>query len=135
LHELTLSAEDSTGATGSATVTIAFFGTNTAPTCAILSPKDGTVYEQGTAVLFQGNISDFEDGCPGPTVTWSSDIDGEFDAQSIPDLGEIELNIDSDSDTVTCTGARTLHATLAFSSPGQSTRQSAQQPTPATADA
>jgi hypothetical protein len=94
-HELTLSAEDSNGAVGSASVTVSVYASNVEPTCEITDPPDGTSYEQGTAVLFSGRVDDFEDGFEGLEVTWASDLDGVLETFSTPEVGELALSIDS----------------------------------------
>ncbi len=93
-HVLTLSAQDTTGAIGSASVSFGVFAANTEPSCAITAPPDGTAYDFGTAVLFTAEISDFEDGFEGIDVTWSSDLDGVLETQKSDEVGTAELDID-----------------------------------------
>lgn len=56
----TVTAEDPTGRTGSASVHITVG--NTAPTVELVLPEDGQLFEFGDSVLFKVNVSDPEDG-------------------------------------------------------------------------
>jgi hypothetical protein len=48
----------------------------TAPEVAITAPADGLVFTQGATVSFAGTASDVEDGDLGPSLEWTSSIDG-----------------------------------------------------------
>lgn len=70
-HRVTLTANDSRGATGSTFVDIVV---NAPPTASIFSPTNGAVFESGESVTFSGSGSDPEDGPRTPS--WSSSRDG-----------------------------------------------------------
>lgn len=53
-------------------------GSDTAPTVAISSPADGSVFDSGASITFTGSASDAEDGDLTSNLTWSSDVDGEL---------------------------------------------------------
>ncbi|WP_406137896.1 ThuA domain-containing protein [Streptomyces anulatus] len=59
-YTATLTAEDPTGRTGSASVHVTVG--NTAPTVELVLPEDGQLFEFGDAVPFKVNVSDPEDG-------------------------------------------------------------------------
>jgi len=79
-HLVTLTATDSAGARGSASigVSVAAAG-NTAPTATITRPADGATFFQGAEIAFEGRGADAEDG----TVTalqWRSSLEGDLGA-------------------------------------------------------
>lgn len=52
---------------------------NEPPTASISSPSDGSEFEQGESVTFQGSADDPEDSAlSGDALSWSSDIDGQL---------------------------------------------------------
>ncbi len=53
---------------------------NAAPAVSVIAPADGTVVFAGTSVELTGAALDAEDGDLGPTLTWSSSIDGPLGA-------------------------------------------------------
>ncbi len=93
-HGITLSAEDSTGALGTASVSITVFPANTEPSCEITAPEDGSADVAGTEVTFTGFISDTEDPIADLVVSWTSDLDGDLDAFNRHEGGEVELVVD-----------------------------------------
>jgi len=77
-HTLTLTATDSLGATGSASVlvTVTLPG-QTAPTATITRPANGFTLFEGTALILEGTATDAEDGpLTGAALRWSSSIAG-----------------------------------------------------------
>jgi hypothetical protein len=76
-HVITLTATDSEGETGYATITV-HIG-NTPPTVAIVNPASGTNVDQGEYITFQGTAIDTEDGTlSGSSLVWTSNISGAF---------------------------------------------------------
>lgn len=76
-HIITLTATDSEGVTGSATITV-HIG-NTPPRVSILNPQTNTNVEEGAYITFQGSATDDEDGTlSGSSLVWTSSISGAF---------------------------------------------------------
>ncbi|MCB9481271.1 MAG: hypothetical protein H6680_05565 [Desulfobacteraceae bacterium] len=77
-HIITLIAEDSKGLKATAapvTISIA----NTRPQAQITYPPDGTSYNQGDTITFNGEGTDSEDGdMYGQSLKWRSNIYGDF---------------------------------------------------------
>ncbi len=48
------------------------------PTVSITSPTDGSVFDSGATIAFQGTANDTEDGDLTASLIWTSDIDGEI---------------------------------------------------------
>ncbi len=79
LHVITLTAQDSGGALGLATVTITVLAANTAPTATIDNPADGSTYTQGDTISFEGTADDPEDGAlTGSALVWQSNVSGSM---------------------------------------------------------
>jgi len=49
-----------------------------APTVSITSPADGSNFDSGATILFEGTASDTKDGDLTASLVWTSDIDGEI---------------------------------------------------------
>jgi hypothetical protein len=74
-HVLTLTAKDSDGAEGKASVSIIV--SDPPPSALITAPEDGAVVKVGSEVTFQGSGSDPIDGAlPGSSLSWTSSVDG-----------------------------------------------------------
>lgn len=80
VHNITVRAQDSQGAanTDLVTITITPLGAaNNAPVVTIVQPADNAILTQGSAIAFQGTVTDQEDGTIRSTYwQWSSDRDG-----------------------------------------------------------
>ncbi len=82
-HTITFNATDSQGATGTDNVNINVTetgtGINNPPEMSITSPLNGTSFQNGSLILFEGSATDPEDGIlTGNSITWFSGIDGQF---------------------------------------------------------
>lgn len=82
-HQVTLTAIDSLGTTGQASVTVyvgqAGPGFNTPPTAEIAQPAEDAQFQVGEFVVFLGRASDTQDGIlSGESLSWSSNLDGEL---------------------------------------------------------
>ncbi len=72
-HQLTATGTDSGGRSSSTTTTVIV---NAPPTLAIVTPTDGTTALAGQSVVLTAVASDLEDGDLGPTIAWTSSLDG-----------------------------------------------------------
>ena len=54
---------------------------NDPPTVSITSPADGSTFDSGATVLFEGSASDTEDGDLTASLVWTSNIDGQIGAR------------------------------------------------------
>ncbi len=62
-------------------------GDNMPPLVSIASPGNGSRFDEGEPVPFQGSAIDTEDGVlPGKDLVWSSDKDGEFATGTNPNV-------------------------------------------------
>ncbi|MFQ5894266.1 MAG: S8 family serine peptidase [Nitrospinota bacterium] len=52
--------------------------TNNPPSVSITSPTDGSTFDSGATILFEGTASDTEDGDLTASLVWTSDIDGQI---------------------------------------------------------
>ena len=93
-HVLTLSVEDTVGHIGSDSVTIEVFDTNTAPSCAILSPESNAAIQPGELASFEVQVDDAEDGAEGLPVTLSSDLAGELASLTAASSGHAIIDVD-----------------------------------------
>ncbi|GAB6094807.1 hypothetical protein JCM14469_10590 [Desulfatiferula olefinivorans] len=82
-HIITLTATDSEGVTGRASITV-HIG-NTPPTATIISPLTGTNFDEGEFITFTGIATDDEDGTlTGASLVWSSSLSGTFAVGATP---------------------------------------------------
>lgn len=78
-HTITLTAQDSTGLSGSATITVTINAATgaTGPTAAIATPAQDAEYTVGQTVVITGSATDNEDGVlTGTSLEWTSSRDG-----------------------------------------------------------
>lgn len=76
-HAITLTVTDSDGDEDSTTISVKVG--NDLPTATIASPADGSSYNSGDSIIFQGSATDTEDGTlTGASLVWSSDVDGQI---------------------------------------------------------
>lgn len=79
IHVITAKVTDAVGNSTTRTVSVTIEPvTNTVPDVAIVSPAEGATYTQGTAISFQANADDVEDGNLTPSLTWSSNLSGSL---------------------------------------------------------
>ncbi|MBA2684872.1 MAG: PKD domain-containing protein [Gemmatimonadaceae bacterium] len=80
-HVITLTAKDSKGQTGTASVTITVTAPaqNQAPTAQITSPSSGAVILPGASISFAGTGTDPEDGTlSGASLVWTDNVSGQI---------------------------------------------------------
>ncbi|MBM4777499.1 MAG: PKD domain-containing protein [Archangiaceae bacterium] len=78
-HRIVLTATDSSGRTGVASITLSVVrpGTNRPPVVTITSPLNGAQLVLGMTGALQGSATDVEDGAlTGTSLAWSSSLDG-----------------------------------------------------------
>ncbi len=91
-HYLTLGVTDTTAKTTTDSVIIRVGPPNTAPTCDIRSPEDGSYAQLGDAVSLAGRVGDADIAANALSVSWSSDQDGLL-GSSLPDsIGDVVLS-------------------------------------------
>ena len=90
-HTIQFTVEDERESVCSDSVVITV-GTQTAPDIVLTSPTDGDVITAGEFVLFAGTLSDNEDIPSDVSLSWVSNIDGEFSTQAATSSGVILLN-------------------------------------------
>ena len=75
-HTITLTATDSQGASGTASVVVSV---NTPPTVSITSPAGGSTFLTTESIGFAGSGSDNEDGAlSGASLVWTSSLDAQI---------------------------------------------------------
>jgi protocatechuate 3,4-dioxygenase beta subunit len=82
-HFLTLTVEDTTGKTGTDSVTLTVGPPNQAPTCTITAPEDGGSGAEGDLVTLEALVDDADVAADWLGVEWESDQDGVL-ASSTP---------------------------------------------------
>ena len=90
-HLLSLHVENTGGNTAYDTETIEVVETNSAPTCSVLEPEDGSEVEYGTLVTFEGLAEDVDVPSDMLTATWASHLDGELAEQTPLTDGSVTL--------------------------------------------
>jgi uncharacterized protein (TIGR02145 family) len=88
-HTILLQVEDEVGGLCTDTTLIAV---GTPPTLTLTSPISGDVVSVGDAVSFAATVSDQEDIPSGITLSWISNIDGEFSTDGANSNGNISFN-------------------------------------------
>ena len=88
-HLLELRVTDTTGKTGTDSLTVHVGPPNSAPTCAITSPASGAIFEEGDIVLFEGTAADVDVNSDSLTVSWSSHLDGELGTSTPTSSGAV----------------------------------------------
>lgn len=94
-HDITLTATDTDGLQGSATVSIVVMGTNEPPSCGITAPVDGSNADAGTEVTFEGIASDPNVDSQYLTAAWESDRDGILISEPVSSSGDTAYTTDS----------------------------------------
>ncbi|MBF0227481.1 MAG: PKD domain-containing protein, partial [Desulfobacterales bacterium] len=76
-HIITLIVKDSYGSTGFTSICLEVLN-NSLPVVEILSPSNGSTFEQNSNISFVGKATDTEDGDLSSTLSWLSSIDGDM---------------------------------------------------------
>ncbi len=114
-HEITLTATDSEGASGTATVT---FGVGGAPHVDILGPEEQSngaphTVSLGTTVTFSGSAVDVEDGpLSDAALAWSSNVDGPLGTGTSFSTNDLAAGMHTVTLTATDSDANEAKATV-----------------------
>lgn len=87
-HTITLRVEDEVGGICSDTLILAV---GTPPNLTLNSPTDGSIHTVGEIVSFEATVADQEDIPSDISISWNSDIDGEFSTQAADSSGNISF--------------------------------------------
>ena len=115
-HTITLTATDSQGAHGTATVTIVITGPteNQSPTAHITSPTSGGIFTPGASISFAGTGSDPEDGAlSGASLVWTDNVAGQIGTGTSFSLTSLAAGLHTV--TLTATDSKGAHGTATVS--------------------
>ena len=96
-----------------------FLSVGTAPSTHLSSPTTGQVVELGENLLFAGSLTDNDELSTGLTMSWVSNLDGEFSSQGSDSNGQISfyyngLSAGDHSITATATDSNGLTSSQSF---------------------
>ncbi|MDQ2767473.1 MAG: hypothetical protein M3Y30_09990 [Gemmatimonadota bacterium] len=121
-HVITLTAVDSKGQTGTATVTIHITAPaqNQPPTAHITAPASGAIFTPGASISFAGSGSDPEDGAlSGASLVWTDNVSGQIGTGASFSVTTLAAGLHTVTLTATdskgAKGTATISFTVAFS--------------------
>ncbi|MEC7983579.1 MAG: hypothetical protein VX278_00365 [Myxococcota bacterium] len=91
-HTIQFTVEDEIGSRCSDSIIISV---GTPPILTLLEPTNGEIFSAGDIVSFTGTLEDNEEIPSSITLSWVSDIDGEFSTQGANSNGNLALNTSS----------------------------------------
>ena len=91
-HTVTLTVTDELAGACTDSVVVAI---GTPPTLSISQPIAGAIFDVGSAISFAGVVSDQEDLPQDLSLSWTSDISGEFSTQSADSNGDVAFSTNS----------------------------------------
>ena len=91
-HLISLRVEDSHGMTHVDTTNITVGEANSPPSLSLYSPENGALYSLGDAIDFEAYVSDAQEPASLLSLSWISDIDGEFATQGADSSGSISFS-------------------------------------------
>ncbi len=93
-YKITLEVRDPGDSTATASITLTATTEpviNTAPSCAITGPEDGSSASPGETVTFSALVQDAESDPSALTITWASDVDGSLDSSIADAEGNVSF--------------------------------------------
>lgn len=91
-HVVSLSVSDEVGATCTDSV---LYTVGTPPSVSLSAPSSGDLHNEGEAITFTAEVSDNEDSPTALTLSWTSDLDGEFSTQGADSTGLAQFTTSS----------------------------------------
>jgi len=97
-HTITAEVTDSGGESGSYSITVTVEATpvNELPTVTITSPANGSTFDSGASIFFEGTANDTEDGDLTASINWTSSINSPIGTG-----GSFYANLNKGSHTIT----------------------------------
>jgi hypothetical protein len=92
---VTLTGEDSSGATMTDSITITVDPVNVRPVVTITAPEMNVTFEEGAAIVFSATVVDEDDGPEAVSLVWTSNIDGEISTQGADSTGAASFTMDT----------------------------------------
>jgi hypothetical protein len=121
-HTITLTAKDSKGLTGTATITVNVTAPaeNQAPTAHITAPTGGAIFTPGASIAFTGTGTDPEDGVlSGASLVWTDNVAGQIGTGTSFSITTLAAGLHTVTLTVTDSkgvkGTATVSFTVGFS--------------------
>ena len=114
-HVITLTARDSGGNTGTATLSVRVLAMNRAPTVVVTAPATGASVVAGASVAFTASANDPEDGAlTGASVRWTSSRDGSLGTGAALTTSALSVGVHTITVTATDSGGRSASASITF---------------------
>jgi hypothetical protein len=95
VHAITLTVTDTSGKQATDSVIVTIGPANTAPTCAITAPDNGSSGPASETVSLEAQVEDVDVPSDWLTLSWTSDIDGEIGSSTPSTSGESTLLTDA----------------------------------------
>jgi hypothetical protein len=87
-HVISLWVEDERGESCSDSIV---YSVGSPPSITVSAPLSGDVVNEGEDVSFEASVSDLEDAATALTLSWASDLDGEFSTRGADSSGAISF--------------------------------------------
>ena len=92
-HAISLTATDTDGLIGRDSLLVEVGPPNSAPSCEITAPPEGTATNEGDVLTLVATVGDVDIGPEALAVSWSSDVDGELgeSTASLEGIASLEI--------------------------------------------